>query len=203
MSIRASVVALFAAIAVAIGCESRGPLPLSPSSSDQGNTLSLASPGGATRLAAQPGHAVTLFDACDPDTFNELPPVGVGPGTCFRSGGVTFANFIDQLTRHQSVGAWHMAPGEFRIKVGDVLAAVNLGGEQHTFTEVEEFGGGIVPGLNTLSGNPIVAPECNPQSIELLDPGERSEEVEDDEGDEKYQCCIHPWMRTIVHIVEQ
>jgi len=196
MSIRAYGVALVAAVAMAIGCESRSTLPASPSSSDHGNTMSIASPGGTPQSIANHGHAVTLVDACDPKTFPDDLCKGVG-------GGISFQHFIDELTNHQSVGAWHMAPGEFSIKVGDVLAAVNQGGEQHTFTEVDEFGGGINPLLNQLSGNTHVAPECNPNTIERLDPGERSEEVENDEGVEKYQCCIHPWMRTIVHIVEQ
>ena len=208
MSIRAYGVALVAAVAMAIGCQSRGTLPASPSSSDQGNTRSIASPGGAPQSIAGHQHAVTLVDACDPKTFNLSPPDGPGPGTCIpsggtTSGGITFANFLEQLGQHHFVGAWHMAPGEFSIEVGDVLAAVNQGGEQHTFTEVEEFGGGVVPLLNEKGGFGPAIPECNEQTIERLDPGERSEEVENDEGVEKYQCCIHPWMRTIVHIVKQ
>jgi len=195
MSTRAYGVALIAAIGVAIGCESRGTLPASPSPSDRGNTMSITSPGGAPQSAANHEHAVTLVDACDPKTFPDGLCVGVG-------GGVTFQNFIDELTLHHSVGAWHMAPGEFTIKAGDVLAAVNQGGEQHTFTEVKEFGGGVVQFLNDAGGFGAPIPECNEQTIERLDPGERSEEVENEEGVEKYQCCIHPWMRTIVHIVE-
>jgi hypothetical protein len=35
-------------------------------------------------------------------------------------------------------------------------------GETHTFTEVAQFGGGLVGLLNDLSGNPVPAPECNP-----------------------------------------
>ena len=209
MSIRAYGVALVAAVAVAIGCESRSSLPASPSSSDRGNTMSITAPGGTPRSIANHGHAVTLVDACDPKTFNLLPPDGAGPGTCMpaggeTSGGVTFTNFLALLGQNHFVGAWHMTPGEFRIKVGDVLAAVNQGGEEHTFTEVEDFGGGFVQPLNDLGGFGPTIPECNPFTDEgRLKPGERSEEVEDDEGVEKYQCCIHPWMRTIVHIVEK
>ena len=208
MSFRAYGVALVAAVAVAIGCESRTPLPVSPSTSDRGNTMSTAAPGETPQSIANHEHAVTLLDGCDPDTFNLPPPDGAGPGTCIpaggeTSGGVTFANFLELLGQHHFVGAWHMTPGEFRINVGDVLAAVNQGGEQHTFTEVEEFGGGFVQPLNDLGGFGPTIPECNPQTVERLDPGERSEEVEDEEGVEKYQCCIHPWMRTIVHIVEK
>jgi plastocyanin len=204
MSPRGYVVALVAAVAVAIGCQSRSSMPLSPSSSDQGQSLSLAAPGGGPQLAAAAvhQHTVTLSDACDPDTFND-PITGVGPGTCLRPGGVRFQDFIAELMQHHSIGGWHMAPGEVTMKVGDVLSAVNRGGEEHTFTEVEEYGGGINSTLNALVGLTTVAPECNPVSIERLVPGQSTHETEEEEGVEKYQCCIHPWMRTVVHKVER
>ena len=47
-------------------------------------------------------------------------------------------------------------------------------------------------------GLTTVAPECN-QAVRIA-PGGPSSEVTDDEGVEKYQRCIHPWMRTDVHI---
>src|SRR5215475_9313488 len=197
MSIRACVVALCAAVALAVGCESRQSLPVSPSVSDQGHSISAASPVQFAAKAGS-GKTVKLMDACDPDTFNAPPPVGVGPGTCSRSGGVQFANFIDQLTRHHSIGAWHMAPGVVTLKVGEVLSAFNHGGEAHTFTEVEEFGGGNVPFLNQILGLTFVPPEC--AQAKLLQPGQSSSEVENDEGVEHYQCCIHPWMRADVRI---
>ena len=201
MSIRACFVILCAAAAAAIGCENRQSLPASPSGSGQGNTISAASPA---QFAAKADHGktVTLMDACDPDTFNAPPPLGVGPGSCTRQGGVRFANFIDELTRHHSVGAWHMAPGEVMIKLGDVLAAFNHGGETHTFTEVDEFGGGFVQPINDIGGFGATIPECNPQAVQLLHPGDSFHETTDEVGVEKYQCCIHPWMRTEVRIVE-
>jgi hypothetical protein len=198
MSIRACVVALCAVVALAVACESRQSLPVSPSASDQGNSISTASPA---QFAAKvdSGKTVKLMDACDPDTFNLPPPMGAGPGTCSRPGGVQFANFVDQLMSHHSFGAWHMAPSEVMLKVGDVLSALNQGGEKHTFTEVEEFGGGNVPFINQLIGLTTVAPEC--AQAQLLAPGQSSSEVENDAGVEKYQCCIHPWMRAEVRIV--
>jgi hypothetical protein len=82
-----------------------------------------------------------------------------------------------------------------------ILAAVNLGGETHTFTEVDDFGGGIVPQLNDLAGVPVPAPECLALvSDDFIPPGGSDSEVEDEEGTELYQCCIHPWMRAKVHI---
>ena len=38
---------------------------------------------------------------------------------------------------------------------------------------------------------------------DLVAPGATTSEVADEAGDEKYQCCIHPWMRAAVHIAEK
>ena len=136
------------------------------------------------------------------DLFRLLISVsGVGPGTCSRPGGLRFQSFIDELVRHHSIGGWHMAPQEAMLRVGDVLSAFNSGGEAHTFTEVEAFGGGNVQFLNDILGLTTVAPEC--AQAHLLAPGQSSDEVEEEEGVEKYQCCIHPWMRAEVRIVEK
>ena len=164
-----------------------------PTSGDQeSRTLS----EGALAAKAGSERQVNMMDACDPETFN----AALGAGMCVRNGGVRFEDFLEQLSKHQTVGAWHFTPPGVHVKVGQILLAVNQGGEVHTFTEVEEFGGGIVPDLNTLSGNPTPAPEC--LALEPADfvpsGGTYSDEVEE-EGDELYQCCIHPWMRTTIH----
>jgi len=139
---------------------------------------------------------ITMMDACDPTTFN----AAVGPGTCVRQGGVTFANFIDQLTRHQKAGSWVNAPPNMSASQGQTLLATNRGGEVHTFTRVEAFGGGIVPILNQLSGNPVVAPECTGLGLgDFVAPGASFEEEVEAGGTQRFMCCIHPWMRTTVH----
>ena len=140
---------------------------------------------------------VRLMDECDPGSFN----AAIGAGTCVRNGGMKFDQFVSVLTRLQSVPAWKFAPDNVNIRVGDILAATNTGGEGHTFTEVEEFGGGVVDFLNALSGTPKKAPECVALGLsDLVAPGATKSEVTDEAGDEKYQCCIHPWMRAVVHI---
>jgi len=199
MSIRACLVSLAVAAALAIGCESRASLPVSPSVSDASHTISSAS---AKRFAAQPipGKTVDLKDACDPETFND-PQTGVGPGTCSRPGGVRFQSFLGELSLHHSVGGWHMSPEEVILQVGDVLSAFNHGGETHTFTEVADFGGGMNTIINGIGGFGDPIPECLANTVELLTPGDSSHEEEEDAGIEKYQCCIHPWMRTIVRVV--
>jgi hypothetical protein len=144
---------------------------------------------------------VTIQDACDPETFN----AALGAGTCVRSGGVTFDKFIDLLTRLGSVGSWHFSPRRANMVVGESFLARNLGGEAHTFTEVEEFGGGIVPTLNVLAGTPNVAPECLTLSpADFIAPGATFQgDIEDEEEVEHYQCCIHPWMKLEAQIREK
>jgi len=134
---------------------------------------------------------VNMLDNCDPDTFN----AAIGAGTCIGSGGMKFDDFIAQLTKLGFVGSWHFAPKVVHARAGQFLV-VNRGGEVHTFTEVEEFGGGIVPDLNELANVPNVAPEClSLNAGDFVAPGQTFEEDIEADEEEKYQCCIHPWMR--------
>jgi plastocyanin len=142
---------------------------------------------------------IAILDACDPATFNAV----LGPGTCIRSGGVTFQRFLALLEQNGEVGSWRFSPPNLNAQVGQTLLAVNHGGEVHTFTEVEEFGGGIVASLNALSGNTEVASECQAlDADDFVPPGGTYEEEIEEEGSEHYQCCIHPWMRTTVNARE-
>ena len=142
---------------------------------------------------------VQIKDQCDPATFNDA----VGPGTCAdHQGGVPFDMFVAELQHTQQAGAWHFAPGEVHLQPGEAFDARNNGGETHTFTEVDEFGGGVVPFLNQLSGNPVPAPEClQLGQNDFLSPGTATAPDVETPGVHHYQCCIHPWMRTdvVVH----
>lgn len=193
-----SSVAVVAAATLVAGCENRSQ-PVSPSA--LGNTSAVGVAGPAPLAAKGPSqHVVSLMDACDPTTFNAV----LGAGACTRSGGVTFDMFLELLGRHHSVGAWHFAPSNVTMKVGELLVATNRGGEEHTFTEVDEFGGGVVPQLNALAGLTDVAPECAALGRGgRIAPGSSTSEEEEEEGVELYQCCIHPWMRTEVRISEK
>ena len=174
---------------LAVGCSDSGP-PTSPTAADR---ATVASEAGSAVVR------VVMRDACDPATFNPA----VGPGTCERHRpGVPFGQFLSILRARHAVGDWRFAPAELTMHVGDTLTAFNDGGEVHTFTEVDEFGGGIVPVLNEAGGTPDVAPECAAiQPSEFTAPHHTDiEGVETEPGTFKYQCCIHPWMRTIVHV---
>ncbi len=163
-----------------------------------------------TLIAASNPLVIGIQDHCDPTTFN----AAVGPGTCVGDGTIKFAHFIAELTAAQKVGAWHFDPADGTVDPGTVLSLENRGGETHTFTKVKNFGGGFVAPLNALSGNPIPAPECATVTMGGLIPKPPSasnifvEAGETETGPTagssimpsgtttKFQCCIHPWMRT-------
>ena len=74
-------------------------------------------------------------------------------------------------------------------------------GETHTFTEVDEFGGGIVPELNERMHLSTVAPECRAlEPDDFVAPGQTYREDIEETGHEKYQCCVRPWMRLEANI---
>jgi plastocyanin len=183
-------------VASFVACGSPVGTPGSPSQAGSGG-LALSAPSSlpvSGTESAGPGiRQVTMMDACDGPTFN----LAIGPGTCMRNGGVNFSEFLAQLTAHQSAGAWRNSPSQTDATLGDALTAVNNGGEVHTFTRVANFGGGVVPFLNNLAGTPIEAPECNSERT-FVPPGGSDSESLNQAGTLKFQCCIHPWMRTTV-----
>jgi len=150
----------------------------------------------ANASARASDHVVSILDACDGPSF------AAQQVDCARNHGVTFQQFIAELTANGSVGAWHFAPTNLVLQMGQTFSAFNRGGETHTFTEVKHFGGGIVPPLNQLSGNLIPAPECLAlEPSDFIPPGGSSDsDTADEQGSELYQCCIHPWMRTVVTV---
>jgi plastocyanin len=164
--------------------------------SDSGTLGGLEPTAPAAARAEESVRRIEVLDACDPTSFNAV----LGEGTCTRPGGLSFSSFIAELTARGEAGAWRFAPGNnVQARVGQTLLALNRGGEVHTFTEVEEFGGGIVPVLNELSHNTEVAPEC--QSLapgDFIPPGGTFSDEVEETGTERYQCCIHPWMRATV-----
>src|SRR3954465_2655880 len=135
---------------------------------------------------------VSMPDQCDAASFN----AALGAGTCSTQGSVTFAQFNGELNSSHQVAAWRYVPSTLEIHVGQAITAINQGGETHTFTEVDQFGGGIVPSLNELAHATAVAPEG--QALEADDfvaPGGTYREQVSETGTVKFQCCIHPWMK--------
>jgi plastocyanin len=192
-----------AMLAVAVGCDRSTPTsdlagPVAPS--PIATTPTSAAPAAQVRAAGgRQDVLVNMQDACDPTTFN----AAIGAGTCVRAGGVQFSQFIAELTRLGFAGAWHFAPPTANVRVGQSFLALNKGGEVHTFTEVDDFGGGIVPVLNDLAHVPTVAPECAAlEPDDFVAPGGSYREEIEHTGALKFQCCIHPWMRFEATVVK-
>jgi hypothetical protein len=130
--------------------------------------------------------------------------VGPGLGTICDvkfDGAVTFAEFIGLLPPGHP--AWRNEPSWLEVGAEGKVKAINQGGEDHTFTEVAQFGGGYEPPLNAPLGLTPV-PECaggpaNPTvANSFLHPGERLRIEGLSPGTHLFQCCIHPWMRAVV-----
>jgi plastocyanin len=150
--------------------------------------------------AASATRQVQVLDDCDPATFN----AAIGPGTCVKDGGTTFQAFIGQLVAQGRAPAWRFAPAQLHLDAGGRLQAHNRGGEEHTLTEVANFGGGCIQGLNDLLGLTPVA-ECagfpgGAFTATLVPPGGTVTTVALPPGVHRYECLIHPWMQTTVTV---
>src|SRR5262249_24065124 len=166
---------------------------------------------------AQEPFTIGIRDACDPGTFT----ANVGPGACRpgQHGTIKFNLFIAELQSDHIAGAWRFNPllnttaGTFQLMTvnlasGQPTLLQNTGGETHTFTRVATFGGGVVPPLNQLSGNPTPAPEClgAPSGANIFVPagvtqgGPTAGSAQLPAGASNWQCCIHPWMRIVLNV---
>lgn len=145
---------------------------------------------------------IRMYDDCEPTSFNAV----LGDGACIGKGHTTFAEFIEELTETQDAHKWRNQPTEMHLNVGRPTFIENRGGEVHTFTEVAVFGGGFIPELNGISGNPVPAPEClNIPALVFIPAGERATGPTAGSADlpvgiTRFQCCLHPWMRTVIEV---
>jgi hypothetical protein len=160
-------------------------------------TLSLT-----THAAVQGDKKIRLLDDCEPASFNAV----LGDGACVGNGHTTFDEFIAELAATQDAHKWRNQPSNMLLNVGRPTLIENVGGEVHTFTPVAEFGGGFINDLNGISGNPVPAPEClNIPSLVFIPAGGTEEgptagSSDLPVGSHKFQCCIHPWMRTVIDV---
>jgi hypothetical protein len=186
--------------------------------------------GSFTHANAQSTKTIIMRDACDPESFNMA--VRPGTCVAGHHGQTLFGDFIGELQSDQNAGAWRFNPmlnvteGNFRLvrldlKSGDQTTIQNAGGETHTFTRVNKFAGGYVSALNGLTGNPDPAPECAqilPNGTLAPQPESASNQVVEagktesgptagsaalPEGQSRWQCCVHPWMRMVIVVHEK
>jgi hypothetical protein len=172
---------------------------------------------GATQVTAQEkdrGHEreqdsvstpvqIVALDECDPKTFNDA----LGADFCKN---VTLGAFtvLTDLFKKAKSGTpdpnWDFEPDVLRIKKGTPLVVTDQGGEPHTFTEVERFGGGFIPDLNG-PGEDTVS-ECEGGFANLGVARTRILQGSQQlitglwKGEHLFQCCIHPWMRVKVEV---
>ena len=156
---------------------------------------------------------IRMLDDCEQFSFNAV----LGRRACVGEGDTTFQEFNAELAANQKVGAWRFNPSDTDVENGEQLFLRSRAGETHTFTKVAAFGGGFVPPLNAASGNPVPRPECaqvlpggglapRPDSPTNLFVfafehrfGPTAGTPQLPTGETKWQCCIHPWMRTTIN----
>ena len=162
---------------------------------------------GSVAVTAQVKSNDNKIDVVD----NCLPgdPGWTPTGGCLlneNQGDVPFAEFGALLTSPLTIPpngylighpSWRMEPAHITTPAGKGVKITNRGGRAHTFTEVDQFGGGRVGILNVgLSA----APECNPALTVDLPPGASTTIPVIGDGLHKFQCCIHPWMRATIRV---
>ncbi len=166
--------------------------------------IALALLVGAWRMEAVTAAAhekVAVLDDCDP-TDPTWAPTG---GCTLEEGDVTRAEFNALVRSPLSLAtighpAWRMDPSYLKIEPNETVRVRNRGGRGHTFTEVAAFGGGLVPPLNF---GLTPAPECVDPAVvgpTQLQPGARLQVRGLGVGNHRFQCCIHPWMRTLIKV---
>ena len=152
--------------------------------------------------AIQGDKKIRMYDDCEPTSFNAV----LGDGACVGNGHTTFDEFIAELEQTQDAHKWRNQPSQMHVNVGRPTIIENRGGEVHTFTPVAAFGGGFIPDLNGISGNPVPAPEClNIPALVFIPAGGTEEGPTAGTaglpvGVTRFQCCIHPWMRTVIEV---
>lgn len=157
--------------------------------------------------AASDTQEVLIEDDCEPVTFNASGQAFFGQNLCEEDfdGSVTFGDFLDALVLAGGHGAWRFNPNYAKIREGESLKAVNKGGETHSFTEVEEFGGGIIPEINQLMGGLEPVPEAQDPDIfapTFIAPGDSLKITDLEVGTYRFMCVIHPWQRTVISVTE-
>jgi plastocyanin len=176
-------------------------------------TLSFASAGVTYSLAQDQQNApvktdpprlaqVVALDECDPTSFNAM----LGPDFC-KNIALGYSTTLTDLLQEAANGTpdpkWDFEPDTVHIPEGTILSVVDQGGEPHTFTEVRNFGGGFIPGLN---GGAAPVPECAAgfSSVAVAKTrilqGSHTEVTGLSKGEHHFQCCIHPWMRVTVDV---
>jgi plastocyanin len=177
------------ALVLLIGCgENIAPPESSPTGEGE---LSLAVDSG------EPGRRIFLRDLCGGDSWAPF-------GGCLIDGTVERPDWLARVQATGSHPLWANSPRATTVETGTTLEVVNVGGRPHSFTRVANFGGGILPILNTREDTRIPAPECltDAGTVQIAPAGGSVTHTFAGLGEQRYQCCFHPWMRTTVEVTQ-
>jgi plastocyanin len=152
-----------------------------------------------TASAREPHQRVLeLRDACDQVSWE-----GEFPGLCTKvAGSVSLPEFRAALADGGS-GAWWIRQRDITLDAGDSIAATNVGGIVHTFTEVAAFGQGCITEWNQAvkeTVNNCDFSQFDPVNGSLVLQGTTGEAKVLPVGVHRFQCLVHPWMRTVVTV---
>jgi plastocyanin len=145
---------------------------------------------------------VVALDECDPTTFNAV----LGPDFCKNvtlGAFTTLTNLLSEAAAGTPDPNWDFEPDTLNIEQGTTVVVADEGGEPHTFTEVKQFGGGFIPGLN---GGEATVPECAGGFSKVavartrILQGSQIHVTDLSKGEHLFECCIHPWMRVKVEV---
>lgn len=148
--------------------------------------------------------SVRMRDNCDPATFTAgIPQI---PNVCVGGGEVTFAEFVAALPDggHHD---WRFQPNSTEVKPGTALRITNQGGETHSFTEVSRFGTNALPPFAEFLNSSL--PAGTPPAIPVDPAGVGATFVPSGGslnvpalslGVHRFQCFIHPWMRSTITV---
>jgi plastocyanin len=160
--------------------------------------------GPASASAADGAKLIKAADDCETASFD----AAVGPGTCIGEGRTTFGAFVGQLLERGAAKRWYFSADRVHVHPGERVVVRNDGGEFHTFTEVARYGGACIPAINALLGT-TPPPECQPEVAPGVPLAFVTSGVAQDgtlavtglaRGTHRFQCLIHPWMRTTVDV---
>ena len=170
---------------------------LLPACSESTEPLGPQSAGGGLLAAAQgePGHRIFLRDLCGGDSWAPF-------GGCVINGPIARPEWLDRVLATGSHPLWANSPVQTTVQEGTTLEVVNVGGRPHSFTRVANFGGGVLTLLNTREDTAIPAPECITPGAVTAIPGAGASALQTftGTGEQRYQCCFHPWMRSTVSV---
>jgi hypothetical protein len=176
-----------------------------------GAAVALAALATAPPALAHGGtRSVDVRDECDPVSFAEVP----GGCAAELGGDVTLDELFTEistrtarvLSRRDALG-WRFS-SDTTLRHGEALGVTSHGGEVHSFTRVNSFGGGCVPEINHAMGLEE-HPQCTsdtdgvngPDWLDTLVPaGSTALHPRLAKGTHHFECLIHPWMRVTVTV---